>query len=221
MKRSHEELQESLGAYALGQLEDLGLRDEVDAHLATCPVCREEVAAIALIAGPLRAVNIDDIRPVGIATPRELDDRIRRALPPVTSARRRWVPTVVSSGLVAAAAAATVYFIAPDTEPPVGPTVIAVSDVETAVGITATAGLVDHTWGLEVKLEASGLPAGGTYEMWVVSDDGKAYEAGEFIGVKGKKVVCNMSSSVLLRDAVSFKVVDDRGAQVIAADLPS
>ncbi len=221
MKRSHEELQEALGAYALGQLEDVGLRDEVEDHLATCPACRDEVAAIAAIAGPLRAVNIDDIRPVGIATPTELDDRIRRALPPITSARRRWVPTVVTSALVAAAAAAAVFFISPGAESPAGPTIIAVPRVETAAGITATAGLVDHSWGLEVKLEASGLPAGETYEMWVLSDDGKAYEAGEFIGVKGNKVVCNMSSSVLLRDAVSFKVVDDRGAQVIAADLPS
>lgn len=221
MNRSHDELREALGAYVLGQLDDVGLRRDLQEHLATCAECRAEVAEIGPLAAALRQVDPDDVRPVGIAPPPELDERVRLALPLPAPTRRRWTP-VVSGVLVGAAAAALVaVVVVTRDDAPDGPTIVAVDEVESSPGVTASAGLVDHTWGLEIKLEVTGLPADEIFEMWVTDDDGGSHAAGEFVGVADKTITCDMSSSVLLAHATRFVVVDGRGAEVVAADLPS
>lgn len=216
----HEELRQSLGAYVLGQLDD-DARREIEAHLLTCADCRAERDEIAPLAEALRGVDPDALAPGGHQRPAGLDRRIADVLPdPAPPRSRRWAP-VIGGALVGIAATAALLLALPEDEPAPTPPVIAVASVESTRGVTATAGLVDHTWGLEVKLEAEGLPAGETYEMWVVGDDGHKHPAGEFIGVADKKIVCDMSSSVLLRDAAGFSVVDARGREVISADLGS
>lgn len=216
MTLSHEELRDALGAYALGQLDD-DLRREVDAHLASCDECRTQLADILPLAEVLRGVDVDRIHPLGVVPPPELDARIRRALPlpHVRVGINRWRSAAVAAAVAAVAVAATVV-VARDGSP----TVIAVPDVTAADGITATAGLVDHTWGLEIRLEATGLRAGEQFAVWVLGEDGQSYDAGTFVGVAGAKIVCDMSSSVLLDDATSFRVVDTAGTEVIAAALP-
>ena len=84
----------------------------------------------------------------------------------------------------------------------------------------AARGLVDHTWGVELKLEVAGLPDGRTYDVWFIGRDGQKYSAGEFVGVKGRTIMCDMSSAVLLDKAQSFTVLDPDGREVIAGDVP-
>lgn len=212
LRHDHDELREALGAYALGQLDD-ELRRAMDLHLATCATCPDELAEIAPVALAMRAVDAE--------VPPGLDERIHRALPPPRRASRRrgaWVSAVVTAGAVAAAVVITAVVV---RDRPSQPVVVAVPQVSTAPGVTAQAGLVDHRWGVEVKLRASGLPAGERFRMWVVTDDGSSREAGEFVGVAGTEIVCDMSSSVLLEHATAFRVVDAEGAEVISADIGS
>jgi anti-sigma factor RsiW len=209
---SHDELREALGAYVLGQLDD-DQRREVELHLMTCETCPAELTEIRPVAQALRAVDADAVAvAASIELPAALDDRIRRALPPRRASRPH-------GRLVGAALTAVAVVVVRGDD--AGPTVIAVPRVTTASGVTAAAGLVDHAWGVEVKLRASGLPAGERFEMWVVADDGSSHEAGEFVGVAGTEIVCDMSSSVLLEHATAFRVVDDQGAEVISADIGS
>lgn len=220
MSDRHDELRESLGAYVLGQLDDVA-RHEVEEHLATCDECRAERDEIAPLAAALSAVDPADVRPVGITPPPELDHRILTSLPGPSSPLRvrRWAPAV--GGAIIGIAASTIVAIAViDNDPVQGPTIIAIDRVETSRGVTATAGLVDHTWGVELKLEVAGLPAGQTYDVWFIGRDGEKYAAGEFIGVKDKTITCDMSSAVLLDKARSFTVVDPDGREVIAGDVP-
>ncbi|KAA1374702.1 anti-sigma factor family protein [Aeromicrobium fastidiosum] len=215
---SHEELREALGAYALGQL-DAAEHEQVREHLAGCDACAADLAEIQPVVAALRGIDPDAVLPAGMMPPPGLDDRIRRALPPESIRDRRW-PVVVGAALAAAAAAAVVTaVVVRDTTPT--PTVIAVPQVQVAQGVTATAGLVDHTWGVEIKLQATGLRAGERFTMWVVADDGSRHEAGEILGVADTRVICDMSSSVLLDEAASFRVVDAAGDEVIAAEMPS
>lgn len=219
MSRPHKELREALGAHALGQLDD-DLRHEVDEHLATCAECREAMAEIAPLAQALNGVEIGRVDPVGVTPPAELDERIRRAIPGPTRHARPWAPITIAV-VAAAAAAAVVTTVVVRDEPASGPTVIAIPGIDVAQGVTASAGLVDHTWGLEIKLEATGLRAGERFEVWVVGKDGVSHDAGEFVGVASTKIVCDMSSSILFGDAASFRVVDAAGDQVIGGAIPS
>ena len=212
LRDDHDELREALGAYALGQLDD-DLRRRVDLHLSTCITCAADLAEIRPVAVALRAVDV--------AAPPGLDERIRRALPPPDRAPRRrvpWTAAVLTAGAVAAAVVITAIVVHDDAPQPV---VVAVPRVVTAAGVTAKAGLVDHRWGVEVKLRVTGLQAGARYRMWVVADDGSSRDAGEFVGVAATEVVCDRSSSVLLEHATAFRVVDDRGAEVVSADIGS
>ncbi len=220
----HEQLRESLGAYALGQLDD-AWDARVRAHLTTCATCPAELADIGPLARMLRGVDADAVRPVGVGVPPGLDERIRRALPQPTTQergpRRRTGPLLTAAVAVASAAAAVVVTVVVVRDDAAQPTVIAVPQVQSVQGVTASAGLVDHTWGLEIKLQAKGLRAGERFQMWVVADDGTRREAGEFVGVAGTEITCDMSSSVLLDDAAAFRVVDASGDEVISADIPS
>lgn len=219
MSDRHDELRETLGAYVLGQL-DAAARRELEEHLATCQECRAERDEIAPLAAALREVDPADVRPVGITPPPELDQRILTSLPSPSPRRvRRWAPAV--GGAIIGIAASTIVAISViDDDPPPGPTIIAVEQIETTRGVTATAGLVDHTWGVELKLEVAGLPDGRTYDVWFIGRDGEKYAAGEFIGVKDRTITCDMSSAVLLDKARSFTVVDPDGREVITGDVP-
>ncbi|MET1037194.1 MAG: zf-HC2 domain-containing protein [Aeromicrobium sp.] len=213
MTRTHEELRDALGAYALGQL-DHYLRREVDDHLRTCDSCTAQLDELRPVVEALSRLDRDLGEPAG-APPVELDERVRRALSRRAGGGGRWVPFGVALAVAAVSVAVTVVVSREES-----PTVIAVPRVTVADGVTATAGLVDHTWGLEIKLEATGLRAGERFEVWVLGEDGTSYDAGTFLGVGGTKIVCDMSTSVLLDDATSFRVVDGTGAEVIAAALP-
>jgi len=212
--RPHDELREALGAHVLGHLDD-DLQREVDEHLTTCAACRQEVAELASLAEALGGVDRGWDDPGALATPAALDERIRRALHEPSRHRRRWLSAGVALVAAAVAVAATVIVTRDD-----GPAVIAVPGVRVADGITATAGLVDHTWGVEIRLETTGLRAGERFEVWVVGEDGTSYDAGEILGVAGATITCGMSSSVPLDDAESFRVVGADGAEIIAATVP-
>ncbi|MEO6604053.1 MAG: zf-HC2 domain-containing protein [Aeromicrobium sp.] len=217
MTARHDELRESLGAYVLGQLDDAE-RQEVEEHLRTCAECRAERDEVAPVAEALRAFA-PTLRNEPAPTPPELDARVRAMLPAETSPwRRRWMPA--AAGLAVGIAASTIVaFSLPQDEAPIVPTVVAIDGVRSAQGVKASAGLVDHSWGVEIKITADGLKAGRIYDVWVVGLDGKPYSAGEIVGVADTTIHCNMSSAIPLDSAKSFRVEDPSGNAVISADL--
>jgi hypothetical protein len=72
---------------------------------------------------------------------------------------------------------------------------------------------------VEVKLTGTGFTAGEVYRVAVTDDDGREVPAGEFLGVGANELRCNLNSSVLRDDAVSFEVVDADGDVVARSDL--
>ena len=57
-------------------------------------------------------------------------------------------------------------------------------------GVRATAGLVNHTWGVEVELHASGFDTGRRYRVAVLGPDGEPHPAGEFVGTGAREMDC-------------------------------
>lgn len=90
----------------------------------------------------------------------------------------------------------------------------AVSASVSRPGIDADADVVDHTWGLEVKLSARGFAEGRRFRVDVLGADGRPYPAGEFVGTGDRPMLCNLSSAVLREDATGFEVRDSRGRVV-------
>lgn len=215
----HEALRVSLGAYVLGQLP----ADEaaaLEAHLDTCSACAQELAELTPVAHALAGLRGRAAeRP---EPPADLGERIVAAVDLERPARDRW-PHWRTVGVAAvAAAAASVLTLggvaALDRTPPVPLEAVPVT-VEEA-DISATAGVVPHTWGVEVKLTASGFAVGDRYRVVVLGEDGRAYPAGEFVGTGERPMVCNLNSSVLRADAAGFEVVDAGGTVLLESRFP-
>ena len=218
---AHRAMRESLGAFVLGHLDQTETA-RVRAHLAGCAACRTEYDALA----PLAAVALRRRDPGSLDQRLEpgalLGARIETEIG--VERRRRRRRRAVQRALVGTAACLLLILtfvaggrLAGDgaTSPVPLEAVAVTSEVD---GVTADADLVDHTWGVEIKLNVAGLEDGATYTTTVRAGD-REYPAGEFIGVAGVEIHCNMNSSVVRDDATGFTVWDSDGQPVLRADL--
>ncbi len=214
----HQELREQLGAYVLGQL-DLAARTALETHLASCASCRAEVVELQPVVAMLDVLG--PAPSAGPALPPELEDRVldevgrrRRA-----TLRRRGVRRALGSVLVAASVAAAfgagTWYAGPRNNPPVIPVVMTLDQP----GLTVDAGLVRHTWGTELKLEATGLREGQSYDVTFLAGDGSRVSAGSFLGTGAQPVRCSVNAAIPVDDATRVEVTDPRGQLVMDANL--
>jgi anti-sigma factor RsiW len=198
MDDAHRQLRESLGAYALGQL-DPDERAEVRAHLDDCCGCRDTLAEIEPLAAPLRLIDGDRMHePVRPRHRREIS---------------RWALMAAVAALVGSGIG---YAIAPKPpELPLEPVAVRVS----TPSVESTAEVVPHSWGMEIKLTGSGFDPGLAYRVFVRARDGREVNAGEFVGTGPATMHCNLNTSVLRADAVGFRVVDEDGQEVMTSSL--
>jgi len=222
----HEHPRELLGSYLLGGLpeSDAG---RVRAHLDACPSCRGELAVLTPVAHALSEVG--EVGPSGLppqsGPPPSLLDRIERQVRDEAHDRRR--ARTLRAGLAALAAAAAVIAIGAGgvflggSLAPAAPAVPleAVAVEELVPRTQADADLVAHSWGVEVKLVATGLEDGGAYRLEVLGRNGDRFPAGAFLGTGDKPLRCNLNAAVLREDAASFQVRDAAGQVVLRADL--
>ena len=191
-------------------------RDEVaqfQAHLATCRRCQEELSDLRAVAGALNTAPIGEPMPDPPATLREGVVWAVRGARRADRRRSRFIPAI------AAAAAAIAFFAAGVALPgPSGPPQERLTVATASADVEAQASLVAHTWGTEIKLVLTGLDAGEEYRVTVVDRDGERVDAGTFLGVDDRPVVCDMNAAVLRSDAARMEVASRDGV-VIAADL--
>ena len=219
-EEAHRTMRESLGALVLGHLGQTETA-RIRAHLEGCTACRAEHEALAPLAVALRDVDpntlTDSLEPGAL-----LGARIEAAVESERTHRRRRTAvqralTGVAASLILIATFAAGSRLTDDTAtPPVPREVVTVSSA--IDGVSADADLVDHTWGLEINLDVTGLEEGESYTT-TVRTAGREHPAGEFIGVEGIEIHCNMNSSVLREDATSFTVWDSKGQPVLRARL--
>lgn len=217
---SHRAMRELLGALVLGHLDQTETA-RVRAHVDGCSECRAEYDSLAPLALALRDVDPDSLEE-WLEPGALLGARIEAEIK--TERTRRNRRSTVQRALIGTAASLILVltFIAgarltgDDNPAPVPLEAVAVTS-ETA-GVTADADLVDHTWGMEIQLSVTGLEGGESYTT-TVQAAGREYPAGEFIGVTGVEIHCNMNSSVLRDDATGFTVWDSTGRAVLSADL--
>lgn len=158
----------------------------------------------------------------GIARLRAQADELRRSgagsLSGTAEPRRFGRRGLLASGAAAsvgAVAGAGVVFLA--DEDPASPPTESVAVSAQRDGVTASAQLINHTWGVEYLLEAGGLTAGRKYRVVYHDADGNQIRAGSFLGIDGT-VSCRMTAAVL-RDQVRKIEVLDRDVVVLRTRL--
>jgi anti-sigma-K factor RskA len=218
MPDEHAALRELLGAYVLDQL-DPPTRSTVSAHLPTCAGCRAEVAELGPVVAALQ--RLDPTVSPEANPPEHLVDQViehihqrQRFAVRRTRWRRAGAGVLVAASLTGAFGLGSWFA---DTRG--GPPVVPVDFKVQAAGVSADAGLVRHTWGTELKLEATGLTEGASYTVLFVGDDGARVGAGSFLGTGAKPVVCSVNAAIALDAASELRVTDETGALVLDADL--
>lgn len=220
---SHQQLRESLGAYVLGHL-DTAEDDLVRTHLATCADCRAEAAELrpvvtALAVAKRASAGIPDPLP-----PQGLHARMDAAIQAESVRQRRSRLTRAAGAVLVAASVVVLTVIGVGSQidrTPTAPTpeVVAVVVDSDLDAVTASAGLIAHTWGTEVKLQTTGLDAGATYQAVVLGDGDLSFPAGTFAGTGPNTINCNLQASVLREDARGFQILDQQGEVVISSEF--
>jgi Putative zinc-finger len=187
------EIRQALGVYVLGAI-DPAERAQVDAHLATCPGCREELASLAGLPAMLRKVPV--VEAERLASPGAepdlsvvpSDEMLKSLAARTTNVRRihRW------RGVLAAAAAVIVALgggaaIATALQP--GSSQVnahwKLAHGGSATGIHLTVEYRPVASGTLIKANVAGAPRGVTCNFQVVDGHGKVTQLGSWIYWKG------------------------------------
>lgn len=212
----HRALREQLGAYALGQLDEAEwLR--VRTHLEGCAECRAELTAIDPLARRLAMADPERLTSTPTPPPGLADEIVRR----IQAERRpsrgrlpRWASVAAAAVIALVLGGVVGYVIAP--KPPALPLEpVAVRALHPAV--KASAQLVPHTWGTEIKLTARGFDQGARYRVVVIDEEGDRVGAGGFVGTGDDEMRCNLNATVLRPDAAGFRVIDAAGDLVLTS----
>lgn len=217
--RHDEHVPHLLGPAALGLL-TASERRELDRHLRLCAPCRDELADLSSVTTRMGRLPADAALDTG-GSARRVESVLAAVGQARVAERRRGqrlqtVFAAAASVVVLTAGVVTAAALAEDAAPKVPLEAVTVS---AATGVDATAGVVAHTWGVEIQLVAAGLGAGTPYRVQVVTARGRFVDAGAFLGTGQKTLTCNLNASVLRADATGFVVRDGSGKPVLTADL--
>lgn len=202
-----------LGAYLLGGLDAKDL-ETFEAHLQECGKCRDELAGLEKIPVLLDALPVPDAVAL-TAEPRRQPDPapfpdpvplLRKLAHRRRTLRRRW------TALAAAACIALGLAGGPLLDRPPQPD--ATYSVQSGGGLQFRVDLARKTWGTELAVNGSSLPAEGTLSLWVRARDGGEDRACAWTATPSGRVKVTGAtplqlgsiSSVELRDATEHAV---------------
>ncbi|MDT7727206.1 MAG: hypothetical protein QOI21_3782 [Actinomycetota bacterium] len=236
--------QAQLGAYVLGGL-DAGEAAEFEAHLATCPACRQEVDELSLLRDEL-----DEIPPEAFldGPPDGGDMLLQRTLRAVRAEQPRQPQTQTRPRLFAIAGAAAVVIVtlgagiflgrqtAPDvtaqglptpppasspaSTPPAGTRNIEGTDPATGARLAAT--VTPAPGWVKVHIAVQGIKEGEKCKLIVVSKQGEKVDAGSWVvSAKGEKDGIGIDGTALVapEDVQSVQVVTTDGRTLVSASV--
>mgnify|MGYP001233854159 CR=1 FL=1 len=222
----------SLGVYVLGAI-DPAERALVDAHLATCRDCRDELAGLAGLPALLSRVSMEEaiaLADTGEPPPDVADEtpepprELLATVLDLTAARRRrrrWLEAglAVAAALIIAAGVFSGLRLGGSSPAPVnsaqGPAGLSIGPLsgpmETATGksggMTATVSYTQMGWGTALDTKVSGIPVGTNCQLWVIDAKGNRYLAGNWL-------TDNLEGSVYYPGSVGLSAKDVAGFEI-------
>jgi hypothetical protein len=220
----------NLGVYMLGAI-DPAERAVVDAHLATCRDCRDELAGLAGIPALLSRISVEDAAQApDDPVPEDLADRAVE----LAAARRR--RRALRSGLLTAAAAVVIavaafggaHLLISPASRAVATGVsdphsygVAMGSWENVKGSNKSGEAIwvsyrSMGWGLQLDTRVVGIPVGTTCQLYVVTRDGQRHLAGQWMTDTYESDVWYPGSAAVPESQVtSFEVTTGRTPPVV------
>jgi hypothetical protein len=210
-------------------------RGLVDAHLATCRDCRDELAGLAGLPALLARVNPDEVSRIcaddTVRTvtddqpPAELLGTVRN-LAEARRRRNRWrflasaaAVVVIAAGLFGGlrSMGSTRVVHVPDSAGS-GPWE-SVQTTSTLTGATATIDYSDQLWGYAFKVLVDRIPIGTTCQLWVVHPDGTRTQVAAWTTARDEGSVWYWGSMPSTAEKISrFQIT--AGSQVLFTARP-
>jgi Putative zinc-finger len=230
----------SLGVYVLGAIDPVE-RALVDAHLATCRDCRDELAGLAGLPALLARVSMEEAVALAMTDgpdvpldempepPREL---LATVLDLTTARRRRRRWREAGIGLAAALVIATGVFgglrlgAGPAPSATVGVALYPghpISAWETVQGqsgtTVATVSYRSMGWGTQLDTKVSGIPVGTSCQLYVIDSSGHRVLVGGWVTDNDEGTVWYPgSAAVPSNDVTGFQVTVAHGQTI---DIPA
>ncbi len=183
------EIRQSLGVYVLGAIEPAE-RAQLDAHLAECPGCREELADLAGLPALLHRVPVAEARLLADGGQRlpapPPDELLHSLLDRVSGVRRarRWrsLAAAAAVAVLALGAGAAGAGALSGGSPPV-PAQVAqgsetVSGTSASSGVHLTVRYRHMAWGTAMSVHVDGVPAGTVCQFRVTDRAGRSSVVG-------------------------------------------
>ncbi|MDQ0689236.1 zf-HC2 domain-containing protein [Arthrobacter sp. W4I7] len=211
-----------LGAYLLGGLDAVDLKSFED-HLRECAQCRGELGRLEKVPALLDAVPVPDavaltvVPSAPIAAPTaaapvallaELAHRRRKV-------RRRWAAL---AGAVAAACLAVGLAVGPLLGR--APQPDATYSVQSGGGLQFSIDLARKTWGTELAVNGSSLPADGTLSLWVRDRAGGEDRACAWTATPSGRVKVTGATPIQLASISSVELRDGMQQAVAVITVP-
>lgn len=220
------EVRLSLGAYVLGAL-DPGERSRVDAHVAGCAACRDELASLAAMPGLLGRVSREEVEAVPLPPQPELLDRLLAA---AASERRRdrrvrWLASVAAAIVLLAAGGVAVGFAVTGHNSntalatPAAAGVKTVTATDASTGVTASVVETPKAWGaaLHVKVTGTKLAAyGGRCHLVAISADGDQDVAASWSALPSGHISADGATAFMADEITWFRIVGSDGATLVS-----
>ncbi len=183
------EARPSLGVYVLGAI-DPAERSLVDAHLATCRDCRDELAGLAGLPALLARVNPDEVSRIAADDParggfeeRPPDELLGTVLDLAAARRRRnrWRVAAAAAAVVAiagglfggvSAATSTTHTVYAQEYSGGSGHWETAQTASQVTGVSANIKYANELWGDNFEVLVDGIAVGTTCEMWIIHADG-------------------------------------------------
>lgn len=203
---------------ALGRLDEAE-HAELEAHLAYCEECRATRAELRSTVDALDTMTMHSTSaPVAEVSP-QLADAVLAGLRPEDGGGdrgRRIRRGAVICGSMAAVAVTAVLVSVGMHHSDVPTKTVALRGVP---GVSASAVLVEKSWGTSLTIEERGLTPGQTYTVSMANEQGRWWTAGSYRTTGSGSVEATMACAAQFDSIEVIKVTDPSGRAVLSSDL--